>query len=98
MRVLFLEPAAREFEEAVAYYNTECPGLGFTFAAAVKEALGRIVAHPDAWHALSWRTRRCRVARFPYGVVYQPRLDAILVVAVMHLRRRPTLWRDRERG
>ncbi|MEL7640108.1 MAG: hypothetical protein AAGU21_10750 [Solidesulfovibrio sp.] len=39
MRVLFLEPAAREFEDAVAYYN---------------------------------------------------------VVAVMHLRRHPACWRDRE--
>jgi len=96
VRVLFLEPAAREFEDAVAYYNQECPGLGFTFTAAVKETLARIVAYPEAWHALSRRTRRCRVARFPYGVVYQQRPEAILVVAVMHLRRHPACWRDRE--
>ena len=93
--VLFLEPAVREFEDAVSYYNGECPGLGFTFAGAVEKALARIVAYPDAWHALSRRTRRCHVSGFPYGIVYQKRSDAILVVAVMHMRRHPAHWRDR---
>jgi len=95
MRALFLDPAARELEAAVAYYNAECPGLGFEFAASVKKTLARILANPDAWQALSARTRRCRVSRFPYGVIYQKRADCILVVAVMHLRRHPDHWKDR---
>lgn len=94
MRVLFLQVAERELVEAVAYYNNEFSGLGFEFAAEVKKALARILAQPDAWQALSPRTRRCRVSRFPYGVVYQKREDAILVVAVMHLKRHPRYWKD----
>ncbi|WP_300161430.1 type II toxin-antitoxin system RelE/ParE family toxin [Solidesulfovibrio sp.] len=95
MDVLFLEPAVREFEDAVSYYNAECSGLGFTFATAVEKTLSRIVAHPDAWHSLSPRTRRCRVPGFPYGIIYQQGSDSVVVVAVMHMRRHPAHWRDR---
>jgi plasmid stabilization system protein ParE len=95
MKVEVLEPAEAEFREAVEYYNQQSEGLGYEFAAEVKRTLSRIVRFPDAWPALSPRTRRCRTNRFPYGVVYQSRGDTILVVAVMHMRRRPGSWRDR---
>jgi hypothetical protein len=35
-------------------------------------------------------------AGIPYGLVYQVRSDKILILAVMHLSRRPDYWRDRE--
>jgi plasmid stabilization system protein ParE len=95
MRVLFLQSAASEFKDAVAYYNDECPGLGFEFAAEIKKTLARVVTQPEAWPVLSKRTRRCRVARFPYGVIYQHRQETILVVAIMHLRRHPLHWQGR---
>jgi plasmid stabilization system protein ParE len=95
MKVEVLEPAEAEFREAVEYYNQQAEGLGYEFAAEVRRTLSRIVRFPDAWPALSPRTRRCRTNRFPYGVVYQLRGDVILVVAVMHMRRHPDSWRDR---
>ena len=96
MRVEFLSCAETELREAVHYYNDQSPGLGFEFAAEVKKTLARIVGHPQAWPSLSPRTRRCRVLRFPYGVVYQLRGNMVLVVAVMHMRRHPRHWKDRE--
>jgi hypothetical protein len=93
--VRFLSCAEDEFAQAVRYYNEQSPGLGFEFAAEVRRASGRIQANPRAWHALSSRTRRCRVSRFPYGVVYQEREDCLLVVAVMHMSRHPEGWRKR---
>jgi len=95
MKVEVLEPAEAEFREAVEYYNQQAEGLGYEFAAEVRRTLSRIVRFPHAWPALSPRTRRCRTNRFPYGVVYQSRDDAILIVAVMHMRRHPSSWRDR---
>ena len=95
MRVDFLEPAEAEFRAAVEYYNEQSEGLGYEFAAEVKRTITRIVEYPEAWTALSTRTRRCRTNRFPYGVIYQARSDALLVVAVMHLRRHPETWRSR---
>jgi plasmid stabilization system protein ParE len=95
VKVDVLEPAVAELREAVEYYNQQSEGLGFEFAAEVKRTIARIVQFPDAWPALSVRTRRCRTNRFPYGIVYHVREDEILVVAVMHLRRHPETWRSR---
>jgi hypothetical protein len=32
---------------------------------------------------------------YPYGIVYQIRVDMIVVVAIMHLHREPTYWKSR---
>lgn len=91
----FLAPARAELEEAVDYYEGCRPGLGVEFAAEVQEAITRILQHPLAHPRISKRSRRCRVARFLYGVIYQIRPDHIVIVAVMHLRREPSYWKDR---
>ena len=91
----FLEPAQIELEEEVKYYNEQQAGLGYDFAKEVAATIARILRYPEAWTKLSKRTRRCRTKRFPYGVVYQIRGDKILVVAVAHLRRKPSYWRER---
>jgi hypothetical protein len=44
---------------------------------------------------LSANVWRCRVNRFPYGLVYEVSGEEIVIVAVMHLHRRPGYWRDR---
>lgn len=95
MRINVLSCAEEEFAEAVAYFNEQCPGLGYEFAADVKAAFSRIAAFPEAWPTLSRRARRCIVNRFPYGVLYQVRKDSILVLAIMHLARDPKTWQDR---
>jgi mRNA-degrading endonuclease RelE of RelBE toxin-antitoxin system len=39
--------------------------------------------------------RRCRLRRFPYGLIYAIDRGDILIVAVAHAHRRPDYWRDR---
>lgn len=95
MRVEFLDPAKKELAEAIAYYNQESEGLGYRFAVEVRKTLSRIVQYPHAWSPISKHTRRCRTSGFPYGVIYQARKDVILIVAVMHLHRRPNSWKSR---
>jgi hypothetical protein len=43
-------------------------------------------------------TRRCLIAKFPYGVIYHysPEQDEIVIVAIAHLHRRPDYWVSRE--
>jgi hypothetical protein len=70
-------------------------GLGTEFAIEVRAALARIEEFPDAWQLLARRVRRYRLSRFPYGLVYTQLPSEIVLVAVMHLHRRPDYWKER---
>jgi plasmid stabilization system protein ParE len=87
--------AEHELRTAIEYYNHECPGLGFEFAAEVQCVFDRIANNPRAWVSLSPRSRRCTTRRFPYGILYQIREPGILIVAVMHMHRHPQNWQAR---
>ncbi len=97
MNVEFLEPAWAEFMEAIEYYNDQREGLGFEFLEDVRAAIERIIRYPEAWAPLSKRTRRCRTKRFPYGIIYQAKGEALLIIAVTHLHREPRSWKTRIR-
>jgi len=60
MKVEILSSAEAELAEAVSYYNEQSEGLGYEFAAEVKQTIAKILQFPDAWTGLSPRTRRCR--------------------------------------
>lgn len=95
MTLALLEAAQQELDDAVAWYAAQAPGLGDAFLVEVLRAFELIQHHPDAWHPLSDHTRRCRLARFPYGVIYTQEGRDLLVLAIAHLHRRPGYWRDR---
>lgn len=92
-QAIFLDPAVIELNDAINWYNGQSEGLGFEFAAEVARTINRIVSNPNAWTMLSSRTRRCRTNHFPYGIIYQLRADTILIVSVMHLKRKPGSWK-----
>lgn len=95
MKTRFLDAAELELEEAIRHYDNIRPELGADFRREVNQALDRIEQMPLAWSRLRKDIRICRTHRFPYGLVYQIREDHALVIAVMHLHRRPGYWRKR---
>ena len=96
----FLEPAQAELNEAFQFYEAQREGLGDEFAREVFRTIQRILNHPHAWARLSKQSRRCRTKRFPYGIIYQIREEEkrVLIIAVMHLSRKPGYWKPRLRG
>ncbi len=95
MTVRFLEVAQRELDEAIAYYNSQVPGLGDAYLLESVATIERIRRFPEAWQPLGEQLRRCRLRRFPYGLIYAVDEGSILIVAVAHTHRRPDYWRDR---
>jgi len=93
--VRFIEIAETELDEAIRWYEAQAPGLGDTFLIEAITAADRIARHPEAWHRLEEGLRRCRLTRFPYGLIYAVDNDDIVVLAVAHLHRKPDYWRDR---
>jgi len=92
--VQFFPAAQEELRDAVSYYNNQCAGLGFEFAAEIRRTIARILRFPSAWTILSPRTRRCLVNRFPYAVIFQYTDTHAFIVAVMHLKREPDSWQN----
>jgi hypothetical protein len=96
LKTFHFHPAARqELDDAVSYYDSVQPGLGLEFLEEAYATIQRVLDYPEAWATLSTNTRRCLMNRFPYGVIYQKRADAVLVVAITHLSRKPGYWKGR---
>jgi hypothetical protein len=75
--------------------TAKSPGLGDALLIEVVTAIERIRAFPNAWHPLGDELRRCRLRRFPYGLIYALEKGEILVLALAHARREPQYWRER---
>lgn len=95
MKIQFLPPARRELKEAVHYYNAQRVHLGDEFRDEVWETIQRIERFPEAWHPLSPSIRRCQMNRFPYGLIYEPSENGLLIIAVAHVHQAPEYWRSR---
>ena len=95
MKHAFHPGAGLEFEEAVQFYKQRGRNLGRRFAREIRATIARIVATPDRWRVLEDDVRRCLVRVFPYAVLYTIEKDCILIVAIMHGKRRPGYWRPR---
>ena len=95
MRVLLRPAAAADIEDAHHWYRGHDEGLGDEFLAAVRLAIQRLQEQPTAYPVLHRDTRRIRLRRFPYGLFYRIYPDRILVVACMHGRRDPRVWKAR---
>lgn len=95
-----VEAAVREAEEATAWYERECPGLGVRFAAALENALERIERDSVPLSPLAGRAgrrgaKRLILKRFPYDIVVLDHGDARIVVAFAHHARKPGYWQGR---
>lgn len=95
MKINFLKVAELELKESVEFLNDQSEGLGFEFANEIKRTIKRITEFPEAWPMLSTNTRRARLNRFPYGIIYSHTKDEVLILVVMHLHRDPEYWKDR---
>jgi plasmid stabilization system protein ParE len=95
MSVRLLPAVQVELDEAIHWYAQQAPGLGDSFLVEFLRTIQLIERHPHGWHPLSSQTRRFRLRRFPYGVIYCPEDEGVLIVAVAHLHRRPAYWQNR---
>jgi toxin ParE1/3/4 len=99
--VRLLAEAKAEANDAAAWYDERQPGLGAEFLDALGGALEAIEKDSGRFAKVHSRSpkrdvRRCILWRFPFSVVFERRLDEIIVLAVAHARRRPNYWRRRK--
>ena len=95
MNILLLEAAQHELDEAIEWYANQAPGLGDALLVETLKAFKLITQFSQAWHPLGAQTRRCRLNRFPYGVIYSVEGNEVLVIAIAHQHRKPGYWGER---
>lgn len=95
MDIRWLPEAQREAAEAAQFYWERQPGLEQRFLDILEDALHRILRRPRLYPQVVDDIHKCKLPRFPYGVIYRAKPDVIEVLAVMHLRREPGYWESR---
>ncbi len=95
LRLIIRPEAEAELAEAFDWYERRVPGLGADFLAAVDAALDAVLSHP-LQHPVVYRTvHRALTRRFPYQVLFVVEEDTVVIVAVFHGARDPSIWQDR---
>ncbi len=103
MRAWEYQPEARaELEAAVLWYEHERVGAGAELEELVSDALAATANTPMPGSRVSDRVpvhyRRVLLGDRPYELVLDVREHTRLVIAVAHLKRRPTYWKKRLRA
>lgn len=91
----FRPVAQAEFDEAAAWYEEQQRGLGSDFVAEVQQVLDIIADHPERYPMVVSDVREALVSRFPYCVYYRAKTDRVVVIAVFHTSRDPSVWQKR---
>jgi len=92
--VNFHPQAEAELSDSVDFYNKRVPGLGHEFF-AVKTGTREIQKDPLRRPLRKDGTRKIKLPRFPYSLVYRDEPQRIHILAVAHGARRPGYWRRR---
>jgi plasmid stabilization system protein ParE len=90
--------AEADLEDAARWYDDERAGLSARFFSDVDRTFARIRELPFQFPPVASEVRRALLHTFPYAVYFRVSDQAVVVLAVLHLRRNPKIWRGRARG
>ncbi len=88
-RVVLLEEAVLDLEEARVFYERLEVGIGDYCVSRLLEALTQLETIHGV-HTRHFGCFRALVRRFPFGIYYLNEAEAIRVVAILDLRRSPS--------
>lgn len=95
IRIVLADEAQADALEAFRFYEQRREGLGERFRDHLDIALSRIQETPELYPVVHRDLRRTLVERFPYFVLYRVYPGLIFIVAVMHARQSPGVWKRR---
>jgi len=95
LAVVFRHAARREFDEAALWYEERRRGLGIQFVSEIDHAIDLAAENPERFPVMHRDVRCVRVRRFPYSVFFRAESRRIVVLAVFHARRDPSVWQQR---
>jgi plasmid stabilization system protein ParE len=96
-KVLILEEAEQDIDQAYLWYELEQIGLGDAFYNNIQAAVKYISQNPLGSREIFGGLRRCIVHKFPYGIYYHIDIEIseIKIVGVIHFKRSSKVWKKR---
>lgn len=96
-KLIILEKAVSEFEDACLYYNNKVSGLGFEFEEEVFSLLELIEYSPLLFPVKFAHIHEAVVKRFPFVINYEISGKRIIVSAIFHVKQNPDKKMKRKR-
>lgn len=93
--VLFRPEVADDLAAAWEWYEQQKPGLGDALLDVVERCVEGIADNPKVFAIVHREVRRALVGRFPFAVFFVVQPKEITIIAVLHVRRDPGVWRSR---
>lgn len=93
--ITFHRAASAELIEASAWYETKRIGLALEFIAEIDRCVSLASKHPLQFAVVREDIRRVVANHFPYSVYFRAEGSRIVVLAVFHGSRNPTIWQAR---
>jgi hypothetical protein len=88
-KLIIIESAIVEIEDACLYYNDQLVGLGFEFEEEIFTLLELINSNPLLFPIKFAHFREATVKRFPFVIIYEIDEKSIIVTAIFHTKQSP---------
>ncbi len=96
MKIKIHELAAKEYDEAIEWYELQQKGLGPRFKKSVIQKLNKIKINPTWFLIEEDNIYKAYISKFPYKILFTIENNKqIIVWAIAHLHRRPWYWQSR---
>ncbi len=93
---ILLDPRAEEdIDTASQWYAKENTELALEFLDAIDAAVEFITQFPQAYPEVAPGIRRVLTKKFPFCIYYKVGNNRLTIVALLHIRRKPDIWRER---
>jgi plasmid stabilization system protein ParE len=87
--------AEADIDSAAQWYESERQGLAGRFFSDLNRTFTRMGESPFQFPEITRGVRRALLHTFPYAAYFQVLDEVVVVLAVLHLRRNPKIWRAR---
>jgi mRNA-degrading endonuclease RelE of RelBE toxin-antitoxin system len=95
MKISIHELAAKEFDEAIEWYENQTKRLGKRFKKSVINQLRKIKENPNWFLRETDDIYKAYVPKFPYKILFTFDKEKVVIWAIAHLHRKPWYWQSR---
>ncbi|MBU0464888.1 MAG: type II toxin-antitoxin system RelE/ParE family toxin [Proteobacteria bacterium] len=96
MKVIILQQAFKELNDAIEYYEEQQNGLGMKLKEEIDHYVKWISNNSNVPKIRSNGYRRVNLKVFPYFIAYTIKKEAIWILAIAHGYRKPQYWIKRK--